>query len=113
MTAATSRRKQAESAAAASAPMIAASLVLARPGRGALHMIPIAAEAVILPVVPRADGDRAVTFPVAAAPCHSRVVRTTATASGRRFRLVVDREGIASRDARGALGGREIGRAHV
>src|SRR5262249_46824410 len=48
MAAATSRRKQAESSAAASAPMIAASRVLVRPGSGALHMIPIAADAVML-----------------------------------------------------------------
>src|SRR5215472_9481794 len=43
MAAATSRRKQADSAAAAGAPTIAASRVFTRPGCGALHMIPTAA----------------------------------------------------------------------
>src|SRR5277367_5616402 len=43
MAAATSRKKQAESSEAATAPMAVPSRVFARPGCGALQMIPIAA----------------------------------------------------------------------
>ena len=45
MAAATSRRKQADSSEAATAPMAVASRVFERPGCGALQMIPIAATA--------------------------------------------------------------------